>query len=92
MAIKAALANKYRAAFYKIKLETFTKEMKESIFNDLYKDIHKMHMELNWLKDKRKQKAKIEKLRHERGYYEKKRTKAAKHAAQSLRRASKTSA
>ena len=82
MAIKSKLLNKYRKLFYntdkkvssKQFYESFTPEQRLQIFVDLFGDVREIHNELNDLKRKRKFRAKIEKLRAERGYVRKKKT------------------
>jgi glycosylphosphatidylinositol transamidase (GPIT) subunit GPI8 len=55
-------------------LQSFSEAERLQIFTDFFGDVQDIHRELNNLKRERKYRAKVEKLRVERGYVKKKKT------------------
>jgi hypothetical protein len=78
MAMKARVANFIRKALYKKPIDISEKE-KLILFEQIYNLNRDMHWELLAYKAKRKEKARIQKLRSERGYKPKKKTSLSEH-------------
>ena len=72
LAIKARVANKFRAILYKKKLDMISEVDKILLFDNFFKEIRTMHDEIVMYKYKRKLKRIVAQLRVKRGYTTKK--------------------